>query len=490
MPQTPLEQWLEATKAHAATLAPDQKACLLEQLAEVDWPLVGQLVAEHVLGHAAAEQAFDLEALEPAEFIPLPETDEDREQMGYAAAIGQSLMDEGRVGVVIVAGGQGSRLGFEGPKGTYPIGPISQSSLFYFHARRVLAHSRRAGRHVPLLVMTSPENDAATRDHFQANHHFGLNPAHVRFFTQGQLPAVDKTTGLPLFSSPARLALSPDGHGGCLYALCRKSAEDGLSALEWAENFGVTTLFYFQVDNPLVRIADPTFLGLHAANQAQVSFKIVCKQAPEERVGVVCRLPDGRNAVIEYSDLPDTLAQARRENGNLKFRAGSIAVHIFETEFLKQLALGRARLPFHKALKKVPFWDAASGRQVSPTEPNAVKFEAFIFDTLPMATNALIVETDRRLEFEPLKNATGPDSPETVRAAMCRIAADIMNAAGHHVPRDLHGQPTIKLEFDPCVVMEPEDLAGKLWPGFRATGDVCLREQLGPPEELPQIDEE
>lgn len=470
------EIWLDTLKKRAESLEPAKKAAFEAEIASVDWPLVARLVNEHVLHEGHGEAAIDLDTLAPANFVPLPATAPELADEPEARAIGQKMLESGKVGVLIVAGGQGTRLGFDGPKGTYPIGSISGSSLFYFHARRVLAISRKSGRLLPLLVMTSPENDAATRAHFEENHYFGLPREQVRFFSQGQLPAVDKTTGEPLCSAPDRLALSPDGHGGSLYALARKG-HDGQSALEWVEKFGVSTLFYFQVDNPLVQIADPAFLGLHARGGADVSFKVVSKQAPAERVGVVCTLPDGRKSVIEYSDLPARLAQARDTDGSLKYRAGSIAVHVFETAFLRSLALGETRLPFHKAIKKVAFWDFSQNATVSPDQPNAVKFEAFIFDTLPMAERSVIVETDRRQEFEPLKNAEGPDSPVTVRAAMSRLGADLLESAGFSLPRQADGTPLHPVEIDPCFATTPEELRRKIKPGTAFTREVLLREE-------------
>lgn len=476
MQKTNPQPWLDLFQNHAKSLSDQQAKAFQEQVVSVNWTLVADLVDEHVLAHSSSDSGLDTACLAPASFVALPVTKADFEANQKAALKGEKLLEDGQVGVVIVAGGQGSRLGFNGPKGVFPIGAVTGSSLFYFHARKVLSIGRKYGKPVPLLIMTSPENDAATRAHFEGNKHFGLNPEHVRFFTQGQMPAVDRATGQPLFSNKANLALSPDGHGGALYALSRREDQDSQSALEWAERFGVKTLFYFQVDNPLVKIADPAFLGLHAQAVAEVSFKVVSKQDPAEKVGVVCQTPDGRKLVIEYSDLPAHLAEAREPSGELAFRAGSIAVHIFQTEFLKRLATGSTRLPFHKAIKKVAFWDPQTGQSHDPVSPNAVKFEAFIFDTLPLAERSLIVETDRREEFEPLKNASGPDSPATVRAAMTRIAANQLAEAGVQVPVDNRGQPIYAIELDPGFLVDQTHLIARLGPDLKVFGDIWLSE--------------
>ncbi len=468
--------WLDRFKRHAQSLCESERLAFEQQISQVDWAQVAVLVQEHVLQTADTESYFDLSTLKPADFEPLPSSPSEHASWAAASEMGEEMLRRGEVGVVIVAGGQGSRLNFDGPKGTYPIGAISGFGLFYFHARKILAISRRYGVRVPLLVMTSPENDEATRIYFEEHGFFGLDPAQVRFFRQGQMPAVDRITGEPLFSAPDRLALSPDGHGGCLYAMARVDQSDGLSSLEWVEAMGVKTLFYYQVDNPMVHVADPAFLGLHARGQAEVSFKVVAKNAPQEKVGVVCTRADGRKLVIEYSDLPQDLALARNKSGQLAYRAGSIAVHIFQSEFLRRLASGNTRLPFHKALKKVPYCDFSGGEMVSPSEPNAVKFEAFIFDTLPMAERSVIVEADRTAEFEPLKNAEGPDSPDTVRAAMSLAAAKVLIEAGFTVELDSAGRPVQVIELDPVLADQPEVIRQKFPRGIGSGPFILIRE--------------
>ena len=229
----------------------------------------------------------------------LPRTDGERVARRHVAAIGEGALDAGEVAVIIVAGGSGTRLGFEGPKGTYPIAPVSASSLFQVHAEKIIALSKRHGRTIPLYVMTSPENQEATVRFFEENGHFGLN--HVRFFVQGQMPAVDRESGKILLAEKGHIALSPDGHGGTLYALATPGPDGSPSCLDEMRAKGIRTLFYFQVDNPMVKIAEPAFLGLHRQAEAEMSFKVIEKVAPDEKLGVVV-LVDGRPQVIEYSD--------------------------------------------------------------------------------------------------------------------------------------------------------------------------------------------
>src|SRR6185503_11543174 len=262
-----------------------------------------------------------------------------------ARAAGEELLRSGRVGFVLVAGGQASRLGFEAPKGDYPIGPVTRRTLFAFHAQRLKAAARRHGVRTPWYVMTSPANDADTRAIFARNEHYGLDPADVFFFAQDMLPALDEQ-GRVLFAEADALFLAPNGHGGCLLGLASSGALDDM------RRRGLTQLSYFQVDNPLVRPADPLFLGLHVLAGAGMSSKVVQKRGPGEKVGVLGRV-DGVLSCIEYSDLPPELRDAREPGGALRFGAGNIAVHALAVDFLERLTRGGLELPWHLARKSM-----------------------------------------------------------------------------------------------------------------------------------------
>ncbi len=431
-------------------------------LAEVD-ALFRQLVKE--------DSAPSAGRVGPVEVDRLPRTDGERVARRHVAAVGEKALAAGEVAVVIVAGGSGTRLGFDGPKGTYPIAPVSAASLFQIHAEKVVALSRRHGRMIPLYIMTSPENYGVTARFFEEHGNFGL--AHVRFFVQGQMPAVDRESGKILLAEKGRVALSPDGHGGTLYALASPGKSPVGSCLEEMRELGVRTLFYFQVDNPMVKIADPAFLGLHRQADAEMSFKVIEKMAPDEKLGVVVRV-DGKPQVIEYSDLPAELAELREPDGGLQLWAGSIAVHALERSFVERLVRGDSRLPFHRAIKKVAFVDD-NGEVARPDTPNAVKFERFIFDALPMAERFALVETDRTVEFEPLKNATGPDSPATVRQRMSDRFADWLEAAGAKVERRSDGSVPFGIEISPLYALDAAELKAKLPPGLVVEGPLHLK---------------
>jgi UDP-N-acetylglucosamine/UDP-N-acetylgalactosamine diphosphorylase len=303
-------------------------------------------------------------------------------------------------------------------------------------------------------------------DFFERNRCFGLPPADVHFFQQGVMPAVDRPSGRLLLASKHELALNPDGHGGILAALARANL------LEEMRRRGIDYLYYHQVDNPLAQVCDPAFLGYHVVRQCEVSTKVVAKLGPGERMGVVVEV-DGRAQIIEYSDLPAEAAARRNADGELLHWAGSTAIHIFSRAFLERLSAEGVALPFHRAVKKVPFVDE-SGRRVEPATENAVKFEQFIFDVLPLAERSLVVEARREEEFCPLKNKTGDFSPDFVRSGMSRRAATWLRAAGLAVPDGL------PVEISPLYALDAEELAAKVDRARKFAEPVYLEERTRP----------
>ena len=445
-----------------------ERAGLVSEIEGIDFEGLDTLIATLVRAEGADVPSTD--RVRPVDVNRLPRTDGERVARRHSTAIGAAALAAGEVAVVVVAGGLGTRLGFDGPKGTYPIGPVSAASLFQIHAEKVVAIGRRYGTTPPLYIMTSPENHEATARFLAENGQFGLE--HVRLFVQGQMPAVDRQSGGILLAEKGRLALSPDGHGGTLKALAAPGPDGAPSLLDEMRDRGIRTIFYFQIDNPLVKIADPTFLGLHRSADAEMSFKVVEKQFPEEKLGVVVSV-DGSPRVIEYSDLPAALAERREPDGSLELWAGSIAIHLIEREFIERLVVG-LHLPFHRANKKVSHVDD-SGGVVHPDGPNAVKFEQFIFDALPLAKRWMLAETDRAVEFEPLKNATGPDSPATVRQRMSDLFAGWLEGAGATVPRRHDGSVPFGIEISPLLALDAEELKSKLAPGLVVEGPLYLR---------------
>jgi UDP-N-acetylglucosamine/UDP-N-acetylgalactosamine diphosphorylase len=258
--------------------------------------------------------------------------------------------------------------------------------------------------------MTSEATHDATREWFEQHNWFGLNAADVYLFRQGSVPTFDAKNGKLLMSSHSSLALSPDGHGGLITAMSKHGLFEVLA------DHGIETLFYHQVDNPLVRVCDPAFLGWHLQGQGDVSIKYVAKRIPEECVGNIVEI-DGRLRMIEYTDLTQELACCRDADGQLKLRAGNTGIHCFQRRFLERLALQGKSLPWHSVQRKVPFINSM-GMLVQPDHPNALKYEQFIFDVLAFSENVQLVETLREQEFAPLKNAEGEGSVKAVQRAM------------------------------------------------------------------------
>jgi UDP-N-acetylglucosamine/UDP-N-acetylgalactosamine diphosphorylase len=434
----------------------DQQQRLGAEIRAVDLPLVARLFAER--GKSMDVEALAARAEEPAAI----RLDPARNPFSAAQANARAAdaLRAGRLGVILVAGGQGTRLGFDQPKGMYPIGPLSHKTLFQIHIEKVVAAARRWGVRIPLYLMTSPATDEVTREFLEEHKRFGLAQEDLLVFCQGTMPAVDAVTGRILLAEPGSLALGPDGHGGVLAALVRAGA------LADAESRGVEQLFYFQVDNPLVDVCGRECVGYHLLARSEMSSQVVAKRDPLERVGNVVSVDD-RQHVIEYSDLPETVARRRRMDGSLAIWAGSIAVHVMDVAFLRRMAGRSDSLPFHYATKAVAHVDA-QGRRVEPKQPNALKFERFIFDLLPSAERAIVVEVDRAEAFSPLKNASGQkaDTPETVRADMMAQHARWLRRAGAEVA------DRVAVEISPLFALNPEELAEKIPPGTRVTKDV------------------
>ena len=358
-----------------------------------------------------------------------------------AIAVGEKELRAGRVAALLVAGGQGSRLGYDGPKGCYSIGPITGAPLFYFHARKILARTIRYGAPIPFYVMTSEANNEATQRCFEENDFFGLNPKDVFFFTQGMWPGMT-SEGKIILDAPGHVFMSPDGHGGLLAALKRSGALDDM------KKRGIKSVFYFQVDNPLVEIADPAFIGYHVQQKAEYSLKLCAKRDPYEKVGMPMQF-GSTYRMVEYTEMTKEQCERRAKNGQLYFLYGSPAIHVFDRAFLAKEA-NRA-MPLHLAHKKIPM--VVNGKVVKPTEPNGYKFEKLIFDILPNAKRVACLAFDQKEEFSPVKNAEGNDSPATCRADMQAKWAKWFAKIGVKLPAN------VPVEIDPVYALDADDLA-------------------------------
>lgn len=430
------------------TLDADTKGKLLAQAATIDLSEVDALVAEHV--KAADSAAVDLSGLAPAPYESLPSQGGDPLAWRTAWDTGSKAIQDGRVAAFTVAGGQGTRLGYDGPKGTYPVTPVTEKTLFQVFAEKIARSGERFGVTIPWFILTSEINNDATVAAFKDNDFFGLSPDSVYFIVQGLVPAVDYS-GKILLAEKGKIAMTPDGHGGSLRALVRSGAVAKMKEM------GIDCVSYFQVDNPIIQCIDPAFVGFHVLGGSELSSKMVPKAYAGEKVGHFCT-QKGETLVIEYSDLPAEIQEKTDDAGELLFKAGSVAIHIFDRDFIERVggAGDGVKLPFHRADKKIPHVDTA-GNLVEPESPNGVKFEMFVFDALPLAKRPVIIEAARADDFSPVKNAEGLDSPKTSKEDQLRMFARWLKSAGESIETDDSGLPSINFEISPRFACDESD---------------------------------
>ncbi|QDV14915.1 putative uridylyltransferase [Rosistilla oblonga] len=440
-----------------------QRQQLTEQIEQIDFARLQRLID-------AADAEVDLEAIasraEPPRAVRADGSGA-AWSIDQAVEAGSEALAAGKVGMILVAGGQGSRLGFEKPKGLFPIGPVSQRTLFQMHADLLAAICERYQVMIPLYVMTSPATHAETIEYFAETDNLGLHDDQLHVFCQGTMPAVDRATGRVLLQSKHELALSPDGHGGTVSALAASGC------LKDAISRGIEHLAYAQVDNPLANPCDAALIGHHILADSDMTTQVVRKRDPLERVGNVV-LVDGKVQIIEYIHLPEAAARQTEADGSLRLWAGNIAIHVFKTSFLKMATDHDDKLAFNRAYKKVPHLDG-SGNAVSPADPNAIKFERFIFDLLPMAKNAFVVEGVAAEIFAPVKNADGApsDTPTASRQAISDLHRGWLTAAGASVAAGA------MVEIHPGWAQDAQETADRVEPGLSVTEDRYFEPQPG-----------
>ncbi|KAG8848043.1 UDP-N-acetylglucosamine pyrophosphorylase [Tulasnella sp. 330] len=378
--------------------------------------------------------------------------------------VGLKAIADGHVAVLLMAGGQGTRLGSSDPKGCYDIGLPSHKSLFQYQAERILRLQTVAEEEngkpkgsviIPWYIMTSGPTRKPTVAFFEKNHHFGLHAKNVIFFEQGTLPCLTMN-GKILLDSKSRVAVAPDGNGG-LYAALRApispSSHSTHNVVHDLESRGIHYVHVYGVDNCLVRVADPVFFGYSISKQADCAAKVVRKTTPTESVGVVA-MRGKHFSVIEYSEISKEQAE-QMEGDQLAYRAANIVNHFYTTEFLKQVESFEEKMAFHIARKKIPHVDIGSGEHLKPAKPNGMKLELFVFDVFPFAKHMVVLEVDRKEEFSPLKNApgTGTDDPETSRKDLLSQQRRFMEHAG----ATMEGE--IEIEISPLVSYAGEGLS-------------------------------
>jgi len=388
-----------------SVLSLEQKKALLAQASQIDLPFLHSLASKFLpvtqpTSHTNAGHIL------PPKALRLPQNGGDPSAWNCARTLGERYLTAGKIAVLTVAGGHGTRLGITCPKGTFSVTPIKEKSLFQVFAEKIVAAQNKYDCVIHWFIMTSFANHEDTLEFFNQHNYFRLSPNHIHFFQQSQMPAID-FEGKIIMESPASISMSPDGHGGSFYALKNHKL------LDYMAERNIEIISYHQVDNPLAKIIDPAFIGFHIEAQSDFSSKMVPKTKPEEREGLFCII-NGQLQVIEYSDFPSSLVDQRDPNGRLTFDAANVAIHLFNRTFVETVTEKQGlleSLPYHRAIKTIPAFKEV--KAISPKEPNGIRFERFIFDALPLAHNPILIETERTSEFSPVKNNTGPDSLET-----------------------------------------------------------------------------
>ncbi len=373
----------------------NKKEKLLEQIENIDFELINSLY-DSTKGNAKKDNA----KIEPIDFIDKYKLND---KYKYYEEIGKKAIKAGELAVVTMAGGQGTRLGHSGPKGTFDIGLDSHKSLFELLCDSIKEEAKKYDVQIPWFIMTSKENNKDTIEFFKKNKYFGYEK-NIYFFIQGELPMID-TEGKILIGENGLIKLAADGHGGVYESLVKSNMVNKMKEL------GCKWVFIGGVDNCLAKMVDPVLMGIAIDKNVTAAGKSVVKANPHEKVGAFCK-KNGKPSVVEYSEITDEMAEAVDENGELLYGESHILCNLFSVDAIERM--GSNPLPYHIAFKKATYIDK-DGNKVVPTSPNAFKFEAFLFDAFGEVDDMAILRVKREEEFAPVKNASGVDSPETAR---------------------------------------------------------------------------
>jgi len=458
-----------------------EKAAFYQQLSAFD-PHYINAITDRALNPPKAESADEQSGLEP-----LPESatasilDSAPEALQEWYDAGLDLISGNQVAVLLLAGGQGTRLGSSAPKGCYDIGLPSKKSLFQIQAERIRKIQRLAEKKagakigtvtVPWYVMTSGPTRGPTEKYFQEHSYFGLKEENVIFFEQGVLPCI-ANDGKILLEAKGKVAVAPDGNGGIYQALITSHVIDDMRSR------GIEHIHAYCVDNCLAKVADPVFLGFAASKQVDIATKVVRKRNATESVGLIL-LKNGKPDVVEYSEIDKETAEAKdpKQPDVLKFRAANIVNHYYSFQFLETIPEWAHRLPHHIARKKIPYVDTESGETVKPEKPNGIKLEQFIFDVFPMLelSQFACMEVKREDEFSPLKNArgAGEDDPDTSKRDIMAQGERWLRAAGATVVTEAENKG---VEVSPLISYGGEGL--KKLAGKSIMAPAVLEKELG-----------
>lgn len=429
-----------ALAEHLESLPEYERNELIDEISSVNFEKIDDLLR---IANSASKTG---RKMIPVDCISLKSLSENQDYLNKCTNYGIDLIKRGAVAAFVVAGGQGSRLGFEGPKGAFPVSAVKNKTLFQLHAEKVLSSSRKYNSNIPFLIMTSKANHSATVAEFERNSYFGLDHKNVHIFPQNMIPSLD-IEGKLILSGKTSLFRNPDGHGGSLTAL------ESSGVLDKIMSQGVEFISYFQVDNPLINIIDPLFFGIHGIENSELSSKALIKAYPDEKVGIFVKYDDSTVGVEEYSDLPKEVLTAQDSDGSLLYKWGSIGIHVFSCSFIKRnISGGEINLPFHVARKKIKAYVKGEIKEIE-----GFKFEKFVFDSIPLAEKTIILETLRENEFAPVKNASGVDSLESSRDLMNNLYRSWLLEKNYSIPDFVKN-----IEISPLTALCSNDLPSDL----------------------------
>ena len=376
-------------------LSKEEQELLLNQLLEIDFKTMQELYEG-----TKKSMTVSNDKIEPIEYIDKEKML--KEQKEQYEKIGEEIITSGKYAVATMAGGQGTRLGHSGPKGTYYL--VNNKSLFEIFYDELNKANQKYNVTIPWYIMTSRENNKETIEFFEKNNYFGYNKEYIKFFSQGELPTINKE-GKILLAEKGLVKEAADGNGGIFSSMNKNGIIDDMieKQVEW--------LFIGAIDNALLKMVDPLLVGIAHSAGVLAAAKSLVKCSPTEKVGVFCK-KNNQPSVIEYTELPEKMANLRDENGELFYGESHIMCNMFHVDVLK--SIGERKLPYHQAFKKINYINE-KGEKVEASEPNAYKFESFIFDAFETIPELKILRVKREEEFAPVKNATGVDSPETAR---------------------------------------------------------------------------
>ena len=375
----------------------EQRNKLLEQIMYIDFNQMKELYES-----TQKEISFDKDVIEPIDYIDKEKLTD--EELNKYNNIGENIIKNGKYAVVTMAGGQGTRLGHKGPKGTFMMGLEEDKSIFQILIESIKEKNEKYGVVIPWYIMTSRENNEQTQNFFKENNYFGYDSNSIIFFKQGELPMCDEQ-GKILVDESGVIKEAADGHGGIFISMQKNGIIDDM------KKRGIEWVFIGGVDNILAKMVDETLVGILEDKHILAAGKSVVKANPQEKVGVFCKR-NGKPGVVEYTEITNEMAERLNENGELAFGESHLNCNMFNIKALE--IIGNKKLPYHAAHKKANYINE-NGEVVVATAPNAYKFEAFIFDAFDMLDDMVIFRVKRENEFAPVKNAEGNDSPETAR---------------------------------------------------------------------------